>query len=101
MGLYYLFGLFLSIKHKEPSSNRVRLAQKRVEMVKVVLIIIIAFMAMLLAASFIAKYLFNQKVKKEVEELFSKIDNKGEIVTKEDISTLPQNVGKWLSILEL
>lgn len=63
---------------------------------KIVLITIVVLMAIFLAVSFIAKYVFNQKVEKEVEELFSKVKNKGEIVTKEDISELPPNVKKWL-----
>jgi hypothetical protein len=53
-------------------------------------------MTIFLAVSFIANYAFNQKVEKEIEELFSKVKNKGEIVTREDISDLPKNVKKWL-----
>lgn len=63
---------------------------------KIILIFIVVLMAIFLTVSSIAKYVFNQKVEKEIEELFSKVKNKGEIVTKEDISELPQNVKKWL-----
>jgi penicillin-binding protein 2 len=51
-------------------------------------------MTIFLAVSFIANYAFNQKVEKEIEELFSKVKNKGEIVTREDISDLPI-LDKW------
>ncbi|KUO49818.1 MAG: hypothetical protein APF76_00815 [Desulfitibacter sp. BRH_c19] len=61
-----------------------------------VLIIIAVLLVLFIAGSFIAKFLFNQSVEKEVEDFFSKVENKGEIVTKGDIVGLPQNVQKWL-----
>ena len=63
---------------------------------KVVLIIIVVFIVIFIAVSFIAKYVFNQIVEEEIEELFSKVKNEGEIVTKEDIAELPLNVKRWL-----
>jgi len=60
------------------------------------LIVIVVLLALFIAGSFIAKFLFNQNVEKEIEEFFSKVENKDEIVTKTDISELPQNVQKWL-----
>ena len=56
---------------------------------KIVLIIIIVLTVIFIAVSSIARYLFNQKVEKEVEELFGRVNNRGEIVTKEDLSALP------------
>ncbi len=66
------------------------------EKLKIVLIIIVVLMVAFIAVSSIAKYMFNQKAEKEIEELLSKVKNKGGIVTKEDISDLPQIVQKWL-----
>ncbi|NLI61293.1 MAG: hypothetical protein GX375_07690 [Clostridiales bacterium] len=63
---------------------------------KIVLNIIVVLMIIFIAVSSIAKYLFNRKVEKEIAELTGKAKNKGEIVTGEDLSELPQNVKKWL-----
>lgn len=60
------------------------------------LLIVMTLIVICLAISIAAKYVFNQKVEKEVEELFSKVGNEGEIVTQEDISELPPSVIKWL-----
>ncbi|MFY9415280.1 MAG: DUF6544 family protein, partial [Tepidanaerobacteraceae bacterium] len=46
--------------------------------------------------SYIARFVFYQNIEKEVEEIFSKVENKNEIVTKEDVERLPKNVQKWL-----
>lgn len=63
----------------------------------IVLIIIVVVLAVLfIAVSSIAKYIFNHRVKVEIEELFSTVENKGDIVTEDDISSLPQNVQRWL-----
>src|SRR5690554_6759812 len=62
----------------------------------IVLIVIIVLIVLFIVGSSIARHIFNQKVAKEIEQLFSTVENKGEIVTKEDISKLPQNVQKWL-----
>lgn len=61
-----------------------------------VFISIATLLILFIAGSFIAKFLFNQSVEKEVEEFFSEVENKGEIVTKTDIEELPRNVQKWL-----
>ncbi|MCC5912226.1 MAG: hypothetical protein JJT76_17565 [Clostridiaceae bacterium] len=63
---------------------------------KFVLISIGTLLVLFMAGSFIAQFLFNRSVEKEVEVLFSNVENKGEIVTKKDIEGLPQNVQKWL-----
>ncbi|SCZ10259.1 DUF6544 family protein [Alkaliphilus peptidifermentans] len=60
------------------------------------LISIVTLLLIFIAGSFLANFLFNQGVVKEVEALFSKVDMKNEIVTIEDIEGLPQNVQKWL-----
>lgn len=60
------------------------------------LITIVVLLAIYLVVSAIAKYVFNKKVEKEIKGLFSKVKNKGEIVTQDDISELPPNVQKWL-----
>ncbi len=61
-----------------------------------VLISIVALLVLFILGSFIAKSLFNQSVEKEVEVFFSKVENKGKIVTKADIEGLPESVQKWL-----
>lgn len=63
---------------------------------KIVFIIIVVFLILWIVISSIANYVFDQKVEEEIEELFSNVDNKGEIVTKEELSLLPENVQKWL-----
>ena len=61
-----------------------------------VLIGIVILLVLLIGGSYIAKFVFNQNVEKEVEEIFSKVENKNGIVTKEDVERLPKNVQKWL-----
>lgn len=63
---------------------------------KILLLIIVALIVIFISVSSIAKYVFNHKVEKEVQELFSNVKNQGEIVSREDISELPKNVQKWL-----
>lgn len=41
-------------------------------------------------------FLFNKSVKKEIVEIFSKIKLNSDIVTKEDLENLPENVQRWL-----
>lgn len=57
---------------------------------------IVILFVLFIAGSFVAKFLFDQRVEKEVQAFFSKVENKSEIVTKADIEGLPQNVQKWL-----
>lgn len=70
------------------------------DMPKVALVIlsilaIITFLVIIV--SFIANILFNQKVIKEVRELFnSNVENKDEIIRKADLEGLPLCVQKWL-----
>ncbi|GGM42507.1 hypothetical protein GCM10011351_30620 [Paraliobacillus quinghaiensis] len=62
----------------------------------IALISITAFLVLFLITSFVAKLLFNNSAEKEVEAPFEKVENKGEIVTKENIEGLPKNVQRWL-----
>jgi hypothetical protein len=62
----------------------------------ILLIVILLLSLLFISGSFLAKYLFNQSVEKEVEALFSRVKNTGENVTKADIKELPKNVQKWL-----
>ncbi len=62
----------------------------------VILFILVIIFLLVVLASFFAGSLFNQKVKKEVSELFNHVENKGEIVQKADLEGLPPCVQKWL-----
>jgi len=64
--------------------------------IKFVLIGIFILLVLFIGGSFIAKILFNQNVEKEVKVLFSKVENKKEIVTKAETEGLPKNVQMWL-----
>ncbi|MTI81623.1 MAG: hypothetical protein FH758_12240 [Firmicutes bacterium] len=57
-----------------------------------ILIIIIS----VIISSQIANYQFNRNVKQEVAKLFSNLENKSDVIKKEDLNTLPQSVKKWL-----
>lgn len=61
-----------------------------------VLIGIIILIVLFIVGSFIANTLFNKNVDREVEGLFSRVDNQNVIVAKADIERLPQNVQRWL-----
>ncbi|MCG9967368.1 hypothetical protein L9W92_04765 [Pelotomaculum terephthalicicum JT] len=61
-----------------------------------VALIILAFIILILAVSFIADFRFNQNVKREVGELFNNVNNQGEIIQKADLEGLPPIVQKWL-----
>ena len=61
-----------------------------------VLIGIVILFVLFIVGSYIARFVFYQNIEKEVEEIFSKVENKNEIVTKEDVERLPKNVQKWL-----
>lgn len=50
----------------------------------------------LLGGLFMGSFRFNKNVKQEIVALFSKIKLKSEIVTKEDLENLPENVQRWL-----
>ncbi|AEB29293.1 hypothetical protein CAR_c05960 [Carnobacterium sp. 17-4] len=50
----------------------------------------------LLGGLFMGKLRFNKNVKQEIVALFSNIKLKSEIVTKEDLENLPENVQRWL-----
>lgn len=47
--------------------------------------------------SYIANIMFNQKVKKEVTEFFSGVEDNGEIIKESDLEGLPPSVQKWLA----
>lgn len=61
-----------------------------------VIIGIIAFIVIFIGGSFTANLLFNKSVEKEIQTLFSSVENKGEIVTKAHVEALPQNVQRWI-----
>jgi len=67
-----------------------------VSKLKIVLVVSVVLVALFLVVSYTAKYVFNRRVENEIDELFSKVKNGNEIVTKDDMSGLPQNVIKWL-----
>lgn len=62
----------------------------------IILIVIVTLLILTIVVSFVAKYLFNQRVEEEIEEFFSNVENKGEVVNDNEIDGLPDNVGKWL-----
>ncbi|QUH26034.1 DUF6544 family protein [Serpentinicella alkaliphila] len=64
--------------------------------IKFVLTIIVVLVVIFIAASTIASVIFKRNVGQEVQILFSKVENKGEIVTEDDIEGLPGNVQRWL-----
>ena len=64
--------------------------------IAIIFFVLVVLLVLVIAITSVAKYSFNQKVEKEIEELFSNVDNKGETVTHEELSMLPQNVQKWL-----
>ncbi len=66
------------------------------KVIKFVLALVVAIPVLLLMASFIANYLFTLNAEKEVIALFDNIDDKKEIVRKEDLEGLPGTVQKWL-----
>jgi hypothetical protein len=62
-----------------------------------ILSILAIILFLILAVSFIANVLFDQKVEKEVRELFiTGIENKNATVSKADLEGLPLCVQKWL-----
>lgn len=66
------------------------------KVILVILSILIIIVILVTAVSFIADAIFSQKVKKEVKELFNGVENKNEIITKEDLAGLPACVQRWL-----
>jgi len=66
------------------------------KVIKFVLALVVAIPVLLLMASFIANYLFTLNAEKEVKALFDNIDDKKEIVRKEDLEGLPGSVQNWL-----
>ncbi|MCX9073426.1 MAG: hypothetical protein OIN88_02025 [Candidatus Methanoperedens sp.] len=67
------------------------------EPVLLILSILVVIVLLLLTVSFIANILFNQKVKKEVIELFNNnMENKKDPIRKADLEGLPLCVQKWL-----
>ncbi|GAB6155974.1 hypothetical protein JCM17380_47260 [Desulfosporosinus burensis] len=68
-------------------------------MPKVVLMIIsglLILVLMVVIASMIAHYHFNQSVKKEVETFYEAVRNKHEVVSENDLNGLPSPVQNWL-----
>ncbi|MBO8168184.1 MAG: hypothetical protein H0Z35_03240 [Thermoanaerobacteraceae bacterium] len=62
-----------------------------------ILSILVILVFLVLTVSFIANTLFNQKVRKEVKELFNNnVQNKKDIISKADLEGLPICVQKWL-----
>lgn len=67
------------------------------EPVLLILSIPVVIVLLVLTVSFIANILFNQKVKKEVIELFNNnMENKKDTIRKADLEGLPLCVQKWL-----
>ena len=67
------------------------------KVVRLIPIILVIIVFLVVTVSFIANIMFNQKVTKEVRELFnSKVENKNDIVRQEDLAGLPLCVQKWL-----
>ncbi|MBO8129159.1 MAG: hypothetical protein H0Z39_08185 [Peptococcaceae bacterium] len=63
----------------------------------IIISILVFIIFFVFTVSFIANFLFNQNVKKEVRELFnSNVENKDEIIQKADLEMLPLCVQKWL-----
>ena len=63
---------------------------------KIILTGIAVLMIVSVSAVTIAGAMMNKNVKKEVEKLFSSVDNSGEIVTGEALEGLPESVQRWL-----
>jgi len=65
--------------------------------VLIILSILVIIIFLITTASLVANILFNQKATKEVIELFnSSLNNKKEIISKEDLAGLTLSVQKWL-----
>ena len=60
------------------------------------LLVVLVIVALLIAVSLIADFLFNQNTKKEVKDLFSDAENKDDIIQEKDLAGLPVCVQKWL-----
>ena len=76
--------------------NKMMLRGFNMSKIILVLIGIVILFVLFIVGSYIARFVFYQNIEKEVEEIFSKVENKNEIVTKEDVERLPKNVQKWL-----
>lgn len=63
---------------------------------KTILMLAVGLFMLFLAGTSVAKYVFNNKVKDEVEELFSHVEQPDRIITAKDLTGLPQNVQRWL-----
>jgi hypothetical protein len=66
----------------------------KVVLVLLGILLIIAFLVFVISS--IANILFDQKVKREVSELFSDVESTGGIIQKADLEGLPLPVQKWL-----
>ena len=71
-------------------------------MIKIVLIIFGVIIILIASAITIGNFTFNKKVKDEVEELFKKSkETKTEVVTEEDIKSLPEPVQRYLRYTQM
>lgn len=62
-----------------------------------ILVIILIVIVLIITLSLVANILFNQKVKREVTELFTNIEKKEQrFIVEDDLVNLPQSVQKWL-----
>jgi hypothetical protein len=66
------------------------------KIILVTLSIIIILLILIMGISFIANIQFNKNIEKEVEALFSTVDNKNVVINKADLKELPSPVQKWL-----
>lgn len=64
--------------------------------VLLILSILVAIIVVVVVVSMIANLQFNQKVDKEVKELYSIVENKHEVIQSADIEALPRPVQNWL-----
>lgn len=73
-------------------------------MLKVILAIIsglVILVLMVVVASMIAHYQFNQSVKNEVEAFYGIVENKHEVVHQTDLNGLPRPVQNWLQYSQI
>ncbi|WP_027363584.1 DUF6544 family protein [Desulfotruncus alcoholivorax] len=64
--------------------------------ITLVFFVIPVIIALIITVSLIADYSFNQNTNKEVKAFFSDVDNKADIIQKDDLAGLPVCVQKWL-----
>ncbi len=64
--------------------------------VLVILSVLVALVLLIVVVSIIANFQFNQKVDREVKELYSVVENNHEVIQSADLEGLPRPVQNWL-----